>query len=178
MENNNIFKTLYQINVNEFTEKKGKLTYLSWAHAVAQLLKHYPASTWEIVRFDNLPYLKTEQGYFVEVAVTVEGITRSSMLPVMDNRNQPIKNPSTFDINTSQQRALAKAISLHGLGLYIYAGEDLPEVIRDEIKTNVQAKKYAETMKSKPELERKKSWAGLNDDEKNLVKLAIKDSEE
>ena len=78
-------------------------------------------------RFEGLPYLKTETGYFVEVAVTVQGITLSQIHPVLDGRNRPLLEPTCFDINTSIQRALVKAIALHGLGLYVYAGEDLPE---------------------------------------------------
>lgn len=80
----------------------------------------------EVRRFDGLPYLRTEVGHFVEVAVTVEGITLSQIHPALDGRNRPIPEPTSFDINSSIQRALVKAIALHGLGLYIYAGEDLP----------------------------------------------------
>ena len=69
----------------------------------------------------------TECGYFVDVWVEVEGISLSQIHPVLDNRNDPIEKPNAFQINTSLQRALAKAIALHGLGLYIFAGEDLPE---------------------------------------------------
>src|SRR5580765_2686966 len=75
----------------------------------------------------RLPFLKTDCGYFVEVEVTVEGVRLSQIHPVLDARNKPIEMPSAFDINTSIQRCLVKAIALHGLGLYIYAGEDLPE---------------------------------------------------
>jgi len=74
-----------------------------------------------------LPYQKTELGYFVEVAVTVQGLTLSQIHPVLDSYNDPIELPTAFEINTSIQRCLVKAIALHGLGLYIYAGEDLPE---------------------------------------------------
>ena len=78
-------------------------------------------------RFNDLPYLATEAGVFVEVAVTVQGVTLSQIHPVLDGRNRPILAPTAFDINTSLQRCLVKAIALHGLGLYIYAGEDLPQ---------------------------------------------------
>ena len=73
-----------------------------------------------------MPFLKTECGYFVEVAVLVQGITRSQVYPVLDARNTPIECPNRFNINTSIQRCLVKAIALHGLGLIVYAGEDLP----------------------------------------------------
>ena len=123
----NYFTRLNQINVNDHVEKKGQFTYLSWPYAVAQLRLADPAACWEVRRFDGLPYLKTEAGHFVEVAVTVQGITLSQIHPVLDGKNRPIFEPTAFDINTSLQRCLVKAIALHGLGLYIYAGEDLPE---------------------------------------------------
>lgn len=127
MTSDNYFQTLHNINVNHLKEKKGRFDYLSWADAVAQLLLIYPDSTWEIHEYDSLPYLKTETGVFVKVSVTVKGITRTQIHPVLDNYNKPIKNPDCFHINTSIQRALAKAIALHGLGLYIFRGEDLPD---------------------------------------------------
>lgn len=125
----NYFAELAKINVNEHVEKKGKFSYLSWPYAVDVLRKRHPTATWEVKRFgpEALPYLKTELGYFVEVPVTVNGITLSQLHPVLDNNNRPIKTPDPFQINTSLQRALVKSIALHGLGLYIYAGEDLPD---------------------------------------------------
>jgi len=129
MENHmdNYFKTLSAINVSEHIEKKGDFSYLSWPFAVSQLRQFDPTATWEIRRFNGLPYLGTDLGFFVEIAVTVHDITLSQIHPVLDGRNQPILSPSSFDINTSIQRCLVKSIALHGLGLYIYAGEDLPE---------------------------------------------------
>ena len=122
----NYFAKLNQINVSEHLEKKGEFNYLSWPYAVVQLRLADPAASWEIRRFEGLPYLRTETGYFVEVAVTVQGITLSQIHPVLDGKNRPIAEPTAFDINTSLQRCLVKAIALHGLGLYVYAGEDLP----------------------------------------------------
>ena len=122
----NYFARLNQINVSEHVERKGDFAYLSWPFAVAQLRLADPSAYWEVRRFEGLPYLRTETGYFVEVAVTVEGITLSQIHPVLDGKNRPIAEPTAFDINTSIQRGLVKAIALHGLGLYIYAGEDLP----------------------------------------------------
>ncbi len=123
----NYFTRLAGIDVSEHVEKKGQFSYLSWAWAVDRLRKAYPEATWEVKRFDGLPYLKTDCGYFVEVAVTVAGVTLSQIHPVLDARNRPISEPNAFEINTSIQRCLVKAIALHGLGLYVYAGEDLPE---------------------------------------------------
>ena len=124
----NYFAALSAINVNDHVEKKGGFSYLSWPYAVAQLRMAEPTATWEVRRFGDLPFLATEAGVFVEVAVTVQGVTLSQIHPVLDARNRPLMVPTVFDINTSIQRALVKAIALHGLGLYIYAGEDLPQI--------------------------------------------------
>ncbi len=124
----NYFAALSAINVNEHVEKKGGFSYLSWPYAVAQLRMTEPTATWEVKRFGDLPFLATEAGVFVEVAVTVQGVTLSQIHPVLDARNRPLMVPTVFDINTSIQRCLVKAIALHGLGLYIYAGEDLPQI--------------------------------------------------
>jgi hypothetical protein len=127
MTTSNYFATLNAINVSAHVEKKGGFSYLSWPFAVAQLRLADPAATWEVRRFDGLPYLACEAGVFVEVGVTVQGVTLSQIHPVLDARNRPLAAPDAFQINTSLQRALVKAIALHGLGLYIYAGEDLPQ---------------------------------------------------
>lgn len=126
MDKMNCFEVLNKINVNDHVEKKGGFNYLSWPYAVSELRKHHPDATWEVKRFNGLPYLQTPMGYFVEVEVIVNGIPMNQIHPVLDNRNQVIKEPNVFHINTSIQRCLVKAIALHGLGLYIYAGEDLP----------------------------------------------------
>lgn len=128
----NYFAHLNDINVSAHVEKKGQFSYLSWPYAVAQLRLIDPSATWEVKRFDGLPYLKCDTGYFVEVAVTVASITLSQLHPVLDGKNKPIQSPTAFDINTSIQRCLVKAIALHGLGLYIYAGEDLPDSVKSE----------------------------------------------
>lgn len=138
------FKTLNAINVNENTEKKNGLTYLSWAWAWAELKKVYPDATYQIRQFDGKPYLYDENlGYMVMTEMTVDGITHEMWLPVMDGANKAMKDkpytvqtkykeitvqPATmFDINTAIMRCLTKNIAMFGLGLYIYAGEDLPE---------------------------------------------------
>ena len=122
------FMKLFKTDVGKYTEKKGKFTYLSWAYAVQELKRACPTARWGVNKAENgEPFHKTECGYFVDVWVDVDGINLSQVHPVLDNRNQPIEKPNAFQINTSLQRALAKAIALHGLGLYIYAGEDLPE---------------------------------------------------
>jgi hypothetical protein len=121
---------LLKINVNEHTERKGQLTYLSWAWAWAEVLKIDPLAQWALVHNgpSELPATFLPDGTaMVCVCVQIKGIERRSYLPVMDNRNKAIKNPDAFAINTAIMRCLAKAIAMHGLGLYIYAGEDLPE---------------------------------------------------
>ena len=122
------FMKLYKTDVSKYTEKKGQFSYLSWANAVAELKKACPTARWGVTKSeDGSPFFVTQCGYFVDVWVEVDGISLSQIHPVLDNRNQSIEQPNAFQINTSLQRALAKCIALHGLGLYIFAGEDLPE---------------------------------------------------
>jgi hypothetical protein len=127
MTNVNFFQKLSEIDVSKHIEKKNGFSYLSWPFAISELNKVDPNASWNVVRFDGLPFLKTECGYFVEVEVTVQGITKSQIHPVLDHRNKTIAQPDAFQINTSIQRCIVKAIALHGLGLYVFAGEDLPE---------------------------------------------------
>jgi len=128
------FETLRKHNVSEHMEKKGQFNYLSWAYAVEELRKLKPDATWRVIKDENgHPYTSTPAGHFVEVEVTVDEISLSQIHPVLDNRNQPIEKPNAFQMNTSLQRALAKACALHGLGLHIYAGEDLPITENEEL---------------------------------------------
>ncbi len=129
-ETKNPFEILSKIDVSAYSEKKGMFTYLSWAWAVSELLSKYPSATWTVHKWGldgcKQPYMQTDAGCFVEVTVTVDNIDRTQVHPVLDHKNNTIKQPNAFDINTAIMRCLTKAISLHGLGLYIYAGEDLP----------------------------------------------------
>lgn len=119
---------LLSINVNEHTERKNGLTYLSWAWAWAEVLKVDPEATWDVIEHDGLPVrFLPDRTAMVKVAVTIKGMTKTCWLPVMNHRNQAIEQPNAFQVNTAVMRCLAKAIGMHGLGLYIYAGEDLPE---------------------------------------------------
>jgi hypothetical protein len=131
VDNSNYFAQLSAVDVTRHLEKKGQFTYLSWPFAVSQLRQFDAAASWEVMRFNGLPFLSTDSGTFVEVAVTVRGVTLSQIHPVLDARNKTIPVPSAFDINTSIQRCLVKAIALHGLGLNVYAGEDLPHSDND-----------------------------------------------
>ena len=122
------FMELYKTDVSKYSEKKGKFTYLSWANAWSLLKKQCPDARYGVTKAeDGSPFFVTQWGFFVDVWVEADGVSLSQIHPVLDNRNQPIAEPNAFHINTSIQRALAKTIALHGLGLYIFAGEDLPE---------------------------------------------------
>jgi Protein of unknown function (DUF1071) len=124
---------MLHINVNAHTERKNNLTYLSWAWAWAEALKADPAAMWEAVEYPQpdgtlAPCMYLQNGTaMVKVAVTVNNIRRVCMLPVMDHKNKAIPNPDAFAVNTAIMRCMTKALSMHGLGLYIYAGEDLPQ---------------------------------------------------
>ena len=122
------FEDVMKINVNDKTEKKGNLTYLSWAWAWSEFKKIYPEATYEVKKFDGLPYVHdSDTGYMVYTSVTAEGMTYEMWLPVMDSRNKTLMNATMFDINKTIMRCLAKNLAMFGLGLYIYAGEDIPD---------------------------------------------------
>lgn len=126
------YSELRKINVNEHIEKKNGLSYLSWAWAVDTLLQNDPTATW----FYGQP-VTFGDSVMVFCTVNAFGKSMTAQLPVMDYRNKAIPNPDAMAVNTAMQRCLAKAIALHGLGLYIYAGEDLPE--EDVVKAPTQS---------------------------------------
>ena len=134
------YATLRKIDVGEYIEKKNNLSYLSWAWAVDQLLQRDPSATWsyqmgkELVTgpgeppvLVDVPYIRIGMTCMVFCTVNAFGVTRTAQLPVMNHSNKAIANPDAFQVNTAMQRCLAKAIALHGIGLYIYAGEDIPQ---------------------------------------------------
>ena len=155
-----IFEELYSIDVNDRVEKKktggAELSYLSWAWAWAEVKKKYPLAKYTIERYENnLPYVNDPvTGYMVFTTVTIEEVTHEMWLPVMDGTNKAMKSEAyeyttkfgkkkveaatMFDINKTIMRCLVKNLAMHGLGLYIYAGEDLPE--SDEPPTKPQGK--------------------------------------
>ena len=118
---------LLSTNVNNHTEKKGNLTYLSWAWAWAEALKADEDATFRVEMFDDKCYMDINGTAMVFVTVTMFRKSVTCQLPVMDFRNKAIVDPDAFAVNTAIMRCMTKALSLHGLGLYIYAGEDLPE---------------------------------------------------
>jgi len=116
------FKERYAIDVRDKIEKKGQFNYLSWSYAVQQLQLLDETATW------TYPEPKQfGESWMVYCSVTAFGKTMTAQLPVMDHRKACIKFPNAWDINNAMQRVLAKAIALHGIGLYIYAGEDIPQ---------------------------------------------------
>lgn len=167
------FEELYQLNVNDKTEEKNGLTYLSWPYAWATFKKTYPQAEYEVVKFDGKPYaFDPATGYMVYTKVTAEGVTHEMWLPVMDGANKAMKAEpyeytvynknfkyaklaedgkyrdkygneqpeflvkkceaaTMFDINKAIMRCLVKNLAMFGLGLYIYAGEDLPDEIKE-----------------------------------------------
>lgn len=130
MSENNYFTALANINVNDKTEKKNNLTYLSWAWAWGEIKKQHPDATYTIYEnADGWFYHTDGRTCWVKTGMTVNGIEHIEYLPVMDHRNASIsaEKVTSFDVNKAIQRSLTKAAARHGLGLYIYAGEDLPE---------------------------------------------------
>ena len=152
-ENKSVFETLFEINVNDHIEKKKDLTYLSWPYAWAEVKKKYPSATYKIHLFGEkqLPYVFDEStGYMVFTSVTIENLTHTMWLPVMDSANKTMKSASytystkfrenipveaatMFDVNKTIMRCLVKNLAMFGLGLYIYSGEDLPEIETEKI---------------------------------------------
>ena len=129
-ESKNYFAELNAINVSGKTEKKNGLTYLSWAWAWGELKKLHPDATYTIYEDAEGRFYHTDgRTCWVKTGVTVDGIEHIEYLPVMDLRNRsiPANAVTSFDVNKAIQRSLTKAVARHGLGLYIYAGEDLPE---------------------------------------------------
>lgn len=169
----NYFKALNDINVNGKTEQKNGLTYLSWAWAWGELKKMFPDSTYTVYEnSEGWNYFTDGKTCWVKTGVTVNGIEHIEYLPVMDFKNKsiPADNVTSFDVNKAIQRSLTKAVARHGLGLYIYAGEDLPE---EEAKVKEEEAKAKEEAKKKPATpEQVKEILALTPDE-NLRKVML-----
>ncbi len=146
----NYFVTLNNINVNGKTEKKNNLTYLSWVWAWAEVKKLFPEATYTIYEDANGLFYHTDgKTCWVKTGVTVNGIEHIEYLPVMDYKNQsiPLEKVTSFDVNKAIQRSLTKAVARHGLGLYIYAGEDLPEAENPSDKVDDSARQEFEKVR-------------------------------
>lgn len=174
-KNKSVFATLNAIDVSSHTEVKGegkdKLTYLSWVWAWQQVKSNYPDANYEVRHWDGKPFLFDEYlGYMVETSVTIQGETMGMWLPVMDSKNKAMKQfpydyktrsgnktveaASMFDVNTAIMRCLVKNIAMFGLGLYIYAGEDLPQEAKEKLQGTIEEACLAmRAVKSREELE-------------------------
>lgn len=149
---------LLSLDVKDYVEKKNGLTYLSWAHAWAEALKADPAATFTVDTFQRadattVPYMDINGTAMVWVRVTIFGKEMACFLPVMDHRNKPITNPDAFQVNTAIMRCMTKALALHGLGLHIYAGEDLPmgeAETKEETKVETKVEPKVEAKVSEP----------------------------
>lgn len=158
---NNYFVVLNNINVNDKTEKKNGLTYLSWAWAWGEIKKLHPNATYTIYEnADGCFYHTDGKTCWVKTGVTVNGIEHIEYLPVMDYKNKsiPLNAVTSFDVNKTIQRSLTKACARHGLGLYVYAGEDLPEEEKPEPKA--EPKKTATRKASPVQMKRLKDFYG------------------
>ena len=165
------FDSLNAINVNDRTEKKGNLTYLSWSWAWQEVKKRFPDATYTYHRDSetNLPFAYKEgMGAFCYTSVTIKGETLEMWLPVMDNRNQSVLKPTSTQINNTLMRCLTKNLAMHGLGLYIYAGEDIPQITTDEIAKSNQDKKS-----DKQEVT-KDNWSDIVDNARKLQERKLK----
>ena len=138
------FEELYNTNVNGFIEQKGKFNYLSWTYAVKELKKAFPDATYQQVYNGCSPYFKDDSGCYVKIKLWLtkedrkEDFYQDFNHPVLDNQNKPILNPNSFQVNTSFMRGLTKLIGITtGIGLYIYAGEDLP--VEEPTKAEIEA---------------------------------------
>ena len=125
----NPFVKLAAVDVSKHIEKKQNLSYLSWPFAIDQLMRNDPSANWEF----HTPEMYGET-MMISCTVTAFGKPIKMHLPVMDHRNQAIKNPGAFEVNKNMMRCLVKAIACHGIGLYIYAGEDIPEGTKEPTK--------------------------------------------
>ncbi|MBN6849421.1 DUF1071 domain-containing protein [Staphylococcus saprophyticus] len=144
MTEQTLFNQLNSKNVNDHVEKKNGLTYLAWSYAHQELKKIDPNFTTKYHEFPHpdvdrddyfVPFLATPEGYFIQTSVTVKGQTETEWLPVLDFRNKALAKGSAtpFDINKAQKRCFVKAAALHGLGLYIYNGEEVPSASDNDI---------------------------------------------
>lgn len=148
---------LIKVDTSGHIEKKNGLSYLSWAWAWTEALKADPTANFHVESFTyddvTLPFMKIGDTAMVWVSVTMFGQKRTCMLPVMDHRNKPIPKPDAFQVNTAIMRCMVKALALHGLGLHIYAGEDLPEMVDQDTGEIKQARKPEQKPEQKPEPE-------------------------
>jgi hypothetical protein len=148
------FNKVVNIDVSAKVEKKAGLSYLSWAWAWAEFVKVYPTATYKVIKNQNgMPYFADESGAFVYTEVTVESLTHEMWLPVMNHSNKALKVGAfnAFDVNKTIMRCLVKNLAMFGLGLYIYAGDDLPEEAQEAAQKEKAAEAVEKLKASQPE---------------------------
>lgn len=162
-----VWQTLSAINVNNNTQKKGNLTYLSWAWAWSTLMDYFPESVYGF-NDRTLPDGTMEVTCTLIISEGEESVVREMWLPVMDYRNKAIANPDAFQVNTAKMRCLTKCISMMGLGMYIYAGEDLPDQAAEE--------RY-KALKAEDELKAYQELCAEHQDSIDVIKMGIVDDD-
>lgn len=176
----NYFEELNSINVNDKVEKKNGLTYLSWAWAWGEIKKRHPDAYYTIYeRADGVIYWTDGKTCWVKTGVTINGLEHIEYLPIMNNANKSIllANVTSFDVNKAIQRSLTKACARHGLGLYIYAGEDLPEEEQEQQLQTEQKQLQTEqkVLPSKEQLEELNKLGGSIQIAATYYKVEIED---
>ena len=171
MEEKSVFSVLNAVNVNEHTEKKNGLAYLSWVWAWQEVKKRFPDAQYTIYeREDGVNYWTDGRTCWVKTGVTIRGLEHIEELPVMDYRNAaiPLDKVTSTDVNKAIQRSLTKACARHGLGLYIYAGEDLPDGEKPEPQERPSTQDAAERLAARQLCQQAvKGWCQRNNgDEK------------
>jgi hypothetical protein len=144
------YERLASINVSSYIEKKNNLSYLSWSWAIDQLLRQDPNASWHYHWFEGKPYCVIGDTAMVFCTVSAFGIERTAQLPVMDYKMKSVPLPiDSSTLNTSMMRALAKAVALHGLGLYIFSGEDTPLEVNNEANSDTTIATKAPSIQAK-----------------------------
>lgn len=154
--NKELFETLYNLDISKYIEQDyKKLDYLSWANAYKLLLEYDTDSTYEVIKAsDNIPYFTRGQVNFVYTKVNAFETTKEMYLPVMDNNHRAVAEPNSTQVNNAIQRCLTKNVALFGIGLKLYTGEDLKDLIKDipqanSITNEESAKEYLKLIQQK-----------------------------
>jgi hypothetical protein len=161
-----IWATLSKVDVSDRIEKKGDLSYLSWAWAWGTLMEHYPQAEYSFQE----PETAADGSVMIYCTVTIDGLSRQMWLPVMDYRNRAIPSPNAFQVNTARMRCLVKCLGIWGLGWSIYAGEDLPNAEADKAAEKLKQEQNPPKMNDQTHAEIVKLMASTEADEQEFLK--------